>query len=302
MENNTCFIAKIGNFQPIEGADKIESASIILNDVPITRVVIGKGEHNEGDLVVYFDSNLCLSDEFILYIDKQHKDYGKENFTSVSRYLARGNRIKTVKLKGTISDGLVISPEKFENLLDSKTKKLFDEGFSFNDLGDMHICHKYVAPVKQQPTTGSKKDRKKRKLISRVIPEMFKFHCDTAQLAKNLFRISPNTVASISRKIHGCVSWDTVVDTLEYGKKQIKEIVDGKINCHIKALNTLTNEIVFANVDAFYKKENDGDWYEIELENGNKIKITGNNPVWLPRLNCYRKAEELTVNDYVLID
>lgn len=120
MENNTAFLAKIGNFQPIEGADKIESASILLNDVPITRVVIGKGEYNEGDLVVYFDSNLCLSDEFILYIDKQHKDYGKENFTSVSRYLACGNRIKTVKLRGTISDGLVISPEKFESLLDKK--------------------------------------------------------------------------------------------------------------------------------------------------------------------------------------
>ena len=48
----------------------------------------------------------------------------KENFTSVSRYLARGNRIKTVKLRGTISDGLVISPEKFESLLDKKTKRI----------------------------------------------------------------------------------------------------------------------------------------------------------------------------------
>ena len=76
-------------------------------------MLIGKGEHNEGDLVVYFDSNLCLSDEFILYIDKQHKDYGKRKpFTSVSRYLARGNRIKTVKLEGLSQDGLVISPEK----------------------------------------------------------------------------------------------------------------------------------------------------------------------------------------------
>lgn len=227
MENNTCFIAKIGNFQPIEGADKIESASILLNDVPITRVVIGKGEHNEGDLVVYFDSNLCLSDEFILYIDKQHKDYEKENFTSVSRYLARGNRIKTVKLRGTISDGLVISPEKFESLLDPKTKELFAEGFSFNDLGDMHICHKYVAPVKQKPTTGSKKGRKKRKLISRVIKENFKFHCSTAQLAKNLFRISPNTVASISRKIHGTsgiCSKTKVLKKLSWYEKALKKI------------------------------------------------------------------------------
>lgn len=227
MENNTAFLAKIGNFQPIEGADKIESASIILNGVPITRVVVGKGEHNDGDTVVYFDSNLCLSDEFISYIDKQHKDFSKEDFVSMSRYLTRGNRIKTVKLRGTISDGLVISSEKFESLLDSKTRNLFEEGFSFNDLADMHVCHKYVVPVKQQPTTGSKKDKKKRKLISRVIKENFKFHCDTAQLAKNLFRISPNTVASISRKIHGCsgiCSKTKVLKKLSWYEKVLKKI------------------------------------------------------------------------------
>ena len=257
MENNTCFIAKIGNFQPIEGADKIESASILLNDVPITRVVIGKGEYNEGDLVVYFDSNLCLSDEFILYIDKQHKDYGKENFTSVSRYLARGNRIKTVKLRGTISDGLVISTEKFESLLDPKTRELFVEGFSFNDLGDMHICHKYVAPVKQKPTTGSKKGRKKRKLISRVIPEMFKFHCDTAQFAKNLFRVNPNTVASISRKIHGTsgiCSKTKVLKKLKWYEKVLKKIGINIVDFHYDYLyasrNIIKNDLL--NGTGFY--------------------------------------------------
>lgn len=302
MENNKAFVCKIGNFKSIESADRIIQASVILDNIPITQVVVGKDDYNENDLVVYFDSNLCIEQAVIEAIDKQHENYNKENFVSISRYLAKGNRVKTVKLRNTISDGLVIPVEKFESFLDKKTKSSFNEGFSFNDLGDVHICHKYVPPVKQQSTPGSRKDRKKRKLISRVIPNMFKFHVDTSQLLRNVHRLRPEMVASISRKIHGCVSWDTIVDTLEYGKKQIKEIVDNKTNCHIKALNTLTNEVVYANIDAFYKKENDGDWYEIELENGNKIKITGNNPVWLPKLNCYRKAEKLTVNDYVLID
>lgn len=227
MENNSAFLAKIGKLEPIEGADKIVSALITLNNVPITQVVVGKGEYNDGDTVVYFDSNLCLSDEFILYIDKQHKNFGKEDFVSMSKYLACGNRIRTVKLRGTISDGLVIPCEKFESLLDSKTKKLFEEGFSFNDLADMHICHKYIAPVKQQSTTGSRKNKKKRKLISRVIKENFKFHCDTAQLAKNLFKINPNTVASVSRKIHGTsgiCSKTKVLKKLSWYEKALKKI------------------------------------------------------------------------------
>lgn len=227
MENNSAFLAKIGKLEPIEGADKIVSALITLNNVPITQVVVGKDEHNDGDTVVYFDSNLCLSFEFIDYIDKQHKDYNKEDFTSISRYLARGNRVKTIKLRGTISDGLVISCEKFESLLDSKTRKLFEEGFSFNDLSDMHVCHKYVVPVKQQPISSSKKDRKKRKLISRVIKENFKFHTDTAQLAKNLFKINPNMVASISRKVHGTsgiCSKTKVLKKLSWYEKALKKI------------------------------------------------------------------------------
>ena len=40
---------------------------------------------------------------------------------------------------------------------------------------------------------------------------------------------------------------------------------------------------------------------EIELEDGTKLTITGNNPVWLPTLNCYRRVDELKQGDYVLM-
>lgn len=203
MENNKAYVARIGNFQPIEGADRIIQASVVLNGVVQTQVVVGKNDYNEGDFVVYLDSNLCLDPIIIEAIDKLHKDYGKEGFVSLGRYLAKGNRVKTVKLKGCISDGLVVSIEKFEQFIDKKTRELFNEGFSFNDLGSTHICHKYFPPVRMQPTPGSKKDRKKRKLISRIIPEMFNFHIDTLALLKNSHKLYPEMVASCSRKVHG---------------------------------------------------------------------------------------------------
>ena len=31
MENNTAFVAKLGNIRPIEGADKIKVASVMLS-------------------------------------------------------------------------------------------------------------------------------------------------------------------------------------------------------------------------------------------------------------------------------
>ena len=38
-----------------------------------------------------------------------------------------------------------------------------------------------------------------------------------------------------------------------------------------------------------------------QLEDGTKLTITGNNPVWLPTLNCYRRVDELKQGDYVLM-
>jgi hypothetical protein len=42
-------------------------------------------------------------------------------------------------------------------------------------------------------------------------------------------------------------------------------------------------------------------WYEVELEDGQKIVITGNNPVWMADLDCYRKVENLKIGDVLLV-
>lgn len=227
MENNKAVVCKIGFFEDIKNKQKIITAKVFLKGVPLTQVVVGKGDYNEGDLVVYFDSNLCIEQSVIEAIDKQNENYNKEGFVSLSRYLAKGNRVKSIRLGEAISDGLVIPVEKFESFLDKKTKSSFNEGFSFNDLGDIHICHKYVPPVKQQSTPGSKKDRKKRKLISRVIPNMFKFHVDTQQILRNVHRLNPEMVASVSRKIHGTsdiCSYTKVLKKLKWYEKVLKKV------------------------------------------------------------------------------
>lgn len=302
IKNNSAFVGRIGQISPIEKADKIVSARVMLNGIPITQVVVGKGEFEEGDLIVYFDSNLCLSDVAIEMLNKQNPKFGEEKFEGIERYLARGNRIRTIKLRGTISDGLVIKPSLFEVFCKSSKEfeKMFVEGFSFTSLNDVEICHKYVTPVRTQSSSTGKRKKNSKEDDPVIIAGYFPEHEDTEQLLRNLHKVNPVDVIQISRKYHGCVSGDTLVETLEFGFKEIKEIVDNKISCHIKALNVETDEITFAKVDDFYKKENHGDWFEIELENGKKIRITGNNPVWLPELACYRRVDELVGNELLL--
>ena len=113
--------------------------------------------------------------------------------------------------------------------------------------------------------------------------------------------MDPDKPVTISVKVHGCVEKSTIVNTKEFGDLTIGEIVDNKINCHILARDIEKDEDVYVPIDQHYMIPNDGDWYEIELEDGRKLTITGNNPVWLPELNCYRKVEELVGNEYLLL-
>ena len=64
MVNNQAFCATLKNIRKIEGADRIVQADVTLNDIVITSIVTGV-DTKENTPVVYFDSNMCLSDKMI---------------------------------------------------------------------------------------------------------------------------------------------------------------------------------------------------------------------------------------------
>lgn len=208
MENNTAFIGKIGFIEPIEKADRIVSAKVMLNGIPITQVVVGKGEFQEGDLIVYFDSNLCLSDVAIEKLNKQNPRFGEENFEGIERYLAKGNRVRTIKLKSVISDGLVVKPVLFHTFFKSEKEasKTLVEGFNFSSIGDTEICHKYIVPVRTQSQSSGKKKRKNSSQGPVIVPGHFPEHDDTEQLLRNLHKVNPDDIIHLSRKYHGTSS------------------------------------------------------------------------------------------------
>ena len=96
MERKLATLKKIDNIQPIEGADKIELAT-----VGGWKVVVGKDVgHKIGDLVIYceVDSFLPIKDEFE-FLRK----------SSFKKMLDReGFRLKTIRLRGQISQGLIL--------------------------------------------------------------------------------------------------------------------------------------------------------------------------------------------------
>ena len=106
----------------------------------------------------------------------------------------------------------------------------------------------------------------------------------------------------ISEKIHGCLDENVEVETLEFGVLTIKKIVDEQIECHVKSFDPETNEIVFEKVIGFSVKENIDDWFEIELDDGKKIKVTASHYIWMPEIQAWRQVKDLKEGDFLLTD
>lgn len=109
-------IRKINKVMPIEGADAIEVAS-----VDGWQVVIKKGEFKAGDIAIYFEIDSWMPTEMAPFLSK-----GKEpnEFNGI-----KGERLRTLKLRGTISQGLLLpisilgNIEKINNISYLKLRK-----------------------------------------------------------------------------------------------------------------------------------------------------------------------------------
>ncbi len=95
MERKLASVQIVSEIRPIEGADAIEVARINNWDV-----VVKKGEFKTGDFCIYFeiDSFLPIKEEFEFLRKSSYKKMGAQE----------GFRLKTIRLRGQVSQGLLI--------------------------------------------------------------------------------------------------------------------------------------------------------------------------------------------------
>lgn len=135
MENETkrklATIEKIDSLKPIENADFIEIAKI-----RGWNVVVKKGEFSENDLCVFFeiDSFLPIQDRYEFLRKSSYKKMDNED----------GFRIKTQKLRGIISQGLVL-PLNIKNFPELFGDKAFNKD---DDVTDFLCVKKYESLAK----------------------------------------------------------------------------------------------------------------------------------------------------------
>ena len=97
-------VRTISDIAPIEGADAIELAKILG-----WQCVVKKGEMQPGDKVVYFEVDSFLPE------DPRFEFLRRTSFRE-TEFMGRGFRIKTMKMRGEISQGLLLSINAFPEI------------------------------------------------------------------------------------------------------------------------------------------------------------------------------------------
>lgn len=135
MENNNsvCFVAKINEVKAIEGADNIEQV-VVGGWNAITK----RGEFTEGDKVVVATTDAVIPEAL-------------SELMGVTNYLRKGQRVRTVKLRGVYSECLLIP---FKYLAPKSLEKNVVEG---NDMMGILGVTKYEPPVKQIQLASGRK-------------------------------------------------------------------------------------------------------------------------------------------------
>jgi RNA ligase (TIGR02306 family) len=143
-------IRRIADIQPIEGAD-----AIVVATIDGWKVVVKKDEFNVGDLALYIEIDSWVPHDLAPFLSKgnEPREYGG----------VKGERLRTIKLRGAVSQGLLLPidqtirelPQQFIQYLpggyikfgDLVPVRLFEEG---TDLTEILGIQKWEAPIPAQ--------------------------------------------------------------------------------------------------------------------------------------------------------
>jgi RNA ligase (TIGR02306 family) len=238
-QNSCCFVAKISEIKEIPGADNIEQAII-----GGWSCIVKKGSHKADELVVVATTDAIIPFDL------------SENL-GVTNYLRKGQRVRTVKLRGVYSECLIIP------LSHIPYKGTVNEYFEGKDMMEVMDIFKYEPPVKQIQLASGRKIRWQDNPNFHVY---YKF--PNLKNVPGMF--TEEDVVEITRKIHGTNArygivrkkklsmWDKIKKL--FGNKWIEyEFVVGSHNVE---KGSDSNGFYDTNV-----------WYEIEKKYGIKNRL-----------------------------
>lgn len=253
-------IQQVAEIRSIPGADRICQYRIngwwVIDQV---------GKYTVGDYIIYCEIDSWIPTELAAFLSK-----GKEprEFEGI-----KGERLKTIRLKGQLSQGLLLPlhliEEKFSNMP-------WVEG---SDITDELGIVKWERPIPAQ-LAGMMKGN-----FPSFIPK-------TSQ--ERVQNIRLETMADIefeaTEKLHGCVKGTTLLEVKGKGQVQISQVQVGDyiLGYDHDTKTSVWTEVVGTQATKSPQKE----WYTLTTSS-KTLTLTGNHKIFVVELNKYIAIEEL---------
>lgn len=186
-------ICKLGELEPIEGADRIAQVHMFGETVIVSK------DYNKGDLGLLFDCDTQLSHEYCHYNNLYRHSNLNAN-KEESGYIEDNRRIRPIRLKGVKCSGMwmpikSLFPLSPQSLGTEHTLKA-QVGSEIDEINGIQICQKYVTKKTKQAQGKQGKPREN-------ITPTFKEHFDTDQWARNTHVPQEGDLVYITEKLHG---------------------------------------------------------------------------------------------------
>ena len=170
------------------------------------------GINSEPGLYVYFPGLSQINSDFLSYANLyRHKELNKD--PEQSGMFEDNGRVKSIRLRGELSEGFILPIVVLQNYVLSVTNKELDnvtEGIEFDsvehDGKEFWISKKYIPKYTRTQGSGSGNNNQSKKVskkLNKVIDTQFRFHYDTVILKKAPYVLNPEAIIQISSKIHG---------------------------------------------------------------------------------------------------
>lgn len=264
-KNYACSVVEIKELFPIEGADNIVRVVVNGNNVVVPKTT------EVGAKMLYFVSGTKLNANYCKFNNLYDKAEENRHETTRGFISFKQKRVKAIKLRGVISDGMLMPLTSLDAFSPSLAGRL-KVGDEFTDIDIFSLCEKYFVPVKATQGNGKQKQSVK---ISRLVDNQFYLHVDTDNLRKNMHKIAPNDIIGVHYKKHGTsvvVGNVLVKRALSWYERLFKAfgaaIVDTKYDIVYSSRKVIKNAYLNSNPNSFYTTDI---WGDVAKEIGEKI-------------------------------
>ena len=235
-------IRKISKITPIEGAEFIEVA-----EVDGWRVVVKKGEYQENTLVVF-----CEIDSFV---PSSIAPFLTASDRSPKEYLGvKGERLKSKKLRGVISQGLILPLYVIKN-------KIFTLEVGA-DVSELLGIVKYDPPMPAQLAGQAKGN------FPSLVPKTDQERIQNIKLENYYGEYE------VTEKIEGCFLAGQLIETWEGASVKIKDIVNNGVRPKLVGVDS-NGKVVPCEVTRVFRNGKKDNWVEVSFNPYSRSNIVG---------------------------